>query len=52
VFNGIPEFKDPKTGETIALVLKSSPYYKREIAEITYTGADGEVHYRSSVANE
>jgi hypothetical protein len=52
VFNGKPEFKDPETGETITLARKSSPYYKKEIVEFTYTGADGEVHYRSSVANE
>ena len=52
VFNGKPEFKDPATGETITLVRKKSPFYKNEIAEITYTGADGEIHYRSSVANE
>jgi hypothetical protein len=52
VFNGKPEFKDPATGETITLVRKKSPFYKKEIAEITYTGKDGEVHYRSSVVNE
>lgn len=52
VFNGKPEFKDPETGETITLTRKTSPFYKNEIAEITYTGKDGEVHYRSSVVNE
>ncbi len=52
VFNGKPEFRDPKTGEHISLILKRSPYYKKDIAEISYTGEDGEVHYRSSVANE
>lgn len=52
VFNGIPEFRDPETGERVSLVLKRSPYYKTEIAEISYTEADGEVHFRASVANE
>ena len=52
VFNGIPEFKDPTTGETVTLVRKNSPYYKNEIAEISYTDNDGEVNFRASVANE
>jgi len=52
VFNGIPEFKDPESGERVSLVLKRSPYYKSEIAEISYTGTDGEVNFRASVANE
>lgn len=52
VFNGIPEFKDPETGERVSLALKRSPYYKSEIAEISYTGTDGEVNFRASVANE
>jgi hypothetical protein len=52
VFNGKPEFRDPETGEVIALTLKRSPHYKKDLVEITYTGANGEVHYRSSVVNE
>ena len=52
VFNGIPEFKDPTTGERVSLVLKRSPYYKSEIAEISYTCSDGEIAFRASVSNE
>lgn len=52
VFNGTPEFRDPTTGERVSLVLKRSPYYKSEIAEISYTDTDGEIFFRASVANE
>jgi murein L,D-transpeptidase YafK len=52
VFNGKPEFEDPTTGERVSLALKRSPYYKSEIAEISYTEADGEITFRASVANE
>ena len=51
VFGGIPEFKDPETGERVSLALKRSPYYKNEIAEISYTDTEGEVNFRASVEN-